>query len=284
MTPATQTRYVWVVLFVHKNQTPSAPIVVSVPHAGTCFPAETIQTLATSDPIILRQDSDLYVHELFQAAIELDLNFIATPISRYVIDLNRNPQDTNSAFVAGAPTIPNPKFLGLVAHKTTLGEPLLARVLNPDELTKRIANYHSPYIQTLEELVAICVKNFGFCIHIDAHSMPSKAALGHDDTGAVRADIVPGDLNGKSCSPKLTKFVSDFFENHGLSVSPNIPYAGAFISQHFGNPSQGVHTLQIELNRKLYMNEQTKEKIPDRFAILQNQITALLMSLKTFKV
>lgn len=265
-------------LILQEHPSPQTPLVVSCPHAGIEVPASLANSLLITDPLELKRDPDLFVDELYQDAYKLGASFITTSISRYVIDLNRDPNEHDASFVIGGQHSKNPKFLGLVAHKNTLGHALLRAPLTQDQLQARINQYHSPFHAELRRMTSSCVHRFGFCIHIDAHSMPSTATSGHLDTGE-RAEIVPGDLDGTSCSSKLTDFVCDYFSSRKFSVKCNSPYKGGFITQHFGRPDQNVHTLQIELNRKLYMNELTREKIPDRFSTLQKIVSELLSSL-----
>lgn len=252
------------------------PIIISVPHAGQEIPKEVKESFITNDPLLLTRDSDLYVDELYKSAVALDIHLLIQPFNRYVIDLNRDPSKTDASFVQGAVKLEKPQFIGLVAHKTTQGEPVLKRPLTQEQLKDRIKKYHEPFHNKLTELINNTKANFDYCIHIDAHSMPSKAAAGHIDQGE-RSDVVPGNRNGTSCDDRLTETIVGHFNQSGLSCLPNVPYMGGGITQKYGNPKNQVHTIQIELNRKLYMDEETHKKIPEKFERLQEIIRSLMV-------
>jgi N-formylglutamate amidohydrolase len=171
-----------------------------------------------------------------------------------------------------------------VSHKTIKGETLIKKPITQKELKDRIEKYYRPFHEKLENLIAQIKKQFGFCIHIDAHSMPSQGKLAHSDAGEQRKDIVLGDRFGTSCSPLLTELVEKHFINAGLSVSRNMPYQGGFITQNYGKPAQNVHTLQIEHNRKLYMNKNSNEILQKRFESLQKTLHNLITSVKVIQL
>lgn len=259
------------------------PLIVSVPHAGTTIPDEAKLSFTKTEFHFLNSDCDWYVDKLFDFVPELGVTLLTTDIGRYVIDLNRDAGEIDASFMEGAPLTKNPKNLGLVSHKTIKGEKLLKKPITQKELNDRIQKYYRPFHDQLENLIAQTKKQFGFCIHIDAHSMPSKGELAHSDAGQERKDIVLGDRFGKSCSPLLTELVEQHFIKAGLSVSRNIPYAGGFITQNYGKPAQNVHTLQIEHNRKLYMNEDTYEILQKPFESLQKILHNLVTSVRSFR-
>lgn len=253
------------------------PLIVSVPHSGKEIPDEVQKSLVNSDPIFLTTDSDLFVDELYESVPSHGGTLLVTPFCRYVIDLNRDANEWDSTFVEKAPTASNPKHLGLVAHKTMKGDKLLKAPLTQSELKKRIELYYAPFHNQLKKIIQDTKDKFGFCIHIDAHSMPSRGVQGHADSGAKRADVCLGDLDGKSCDARFTKWIEEHFQKSGHSVNRNIPYRGGFITEHYGRPSESVHTIQIELNRKLYMNEKTHEKLDATFQKLKNTIDEMLI-------
>ena len=132
--------------------------------------------------------------------------------------------------------------------------PTLARPLSLDEWRERTA-IHAAYHDALTRALARARERFGFAILLDGHSMPSRGRLGHKDPGRTRAEVVPGDRDGTSCAPALTAHVTRHFERAGLTVAANDPYKGGFITTHHGRPADGIHAIQIELRRDLYMNE-----------------------------
>lgn len=260
------------------------PLIISVPHAGTVIPDETKSSFTKTDFDFLNYDCDWYVDKLFDFAPELGVTLLTTNIGRYVIDLNRDANEVDASFVEGAPITKNPKNLGLVSHKTIKDEKLIKKPITEKELNDRIEKYYRPFHDQLENLITQTKKQFGFCIHIDAHSMPSKGEPAHDDAGQERKDIVLGDRFGKSCSPLLTELVEQHFIKAGLSVARNSPYAGGFITQNYGKPSQNIHTLQIEHNRRLYTNENTHEILKIPFESLQKILHNLITSVKVIQL
>lgn len=268
---------------IHHPKKPSFPLIVSVPHAGTEIPDALRKSFATQDPALLKLDADLYVDELYESVPVYGGTLMVTPICRYVIDPNRDASIVDASFVTGAPVVAQPKHLGLVAHKTTQGHQLLKTPLSQKELQERIKLYYQPFHDTLAKLIQDTKEQFGFCIHIDAHSMPSKGTRSHDDEGGIRADIVPGDRNSTSCSPTLTDFIDKHFQAAGCSVARNSPYPGGYITEHYGNPSQNTHSIQIEINRRLYMNEQNYGKNTEDFENLRTIIENLIYKVREWR-
>jgi N-formylglutamate amidohydrolase len=235
------------------------PLVVSVPHAGTVVPDEDAPLLALEGAGLLR-DADLFVDRLCAGVPALGVPVIRALVSRYVVDVNRAPDDVDRE---ACPELANDRKVtprgmsarGLVWRLTTDGAPVLKRPLTRAELESRIARIHRPYHEQLAALLEERRARFGFAVLLDCHSMPSTGRPGHSDPGARRADIVPGDVRGTSCAPAVSKLVVDHFERAGFAVRPNDPYMGGFITRSHGRPAKGVHAIQLEINRDLYMDE-----------------------------
>lgn len=268
---------------IQPQNKPSA-LVISIPHSRPDYPESVQSSLATHDKNILWRDSDHFVDQLYQNANQFGATTIIANVCRYVIDMNRDATALNSAFCVGAPHLDNPPQLGLVAHKTTRNEQLLKTPLPREEVQRRINDYHTPFHNAVQTAIENAKREFGFCIHIDAHSMPSTPTSYHKDFGQVRADVVPGDDYGKSCSTEITKIVETSFTNHSYSVAPNNPYEGGYITKHYGNPQNNVHTIQLELNRKIYMNEERFEIIPEKFEKVKVVIDEMLGKLSNLKL
>lgn len=266
------------------SQKPTHPLVVSVPHAGVEIPDVAQKSFTRTDPLLLSRDSDLYVDELYEAVPALGGVLLSTTICRYVIDPNRDPKIVDASFIANAPVLAEPPKLGIIAHQTMLGEPLLTRPLTRDEYANRLTSFYQPFHDALENLIAQSVARFGYCLHIDAHSMPSMAKEGHPDAaGSQRPDVNPGDRYGTTCNPSLVVAIGNYFMGRGLSVQNNIPYEGGFISQHYGQPQKHRHSIQIELNRKLYMDEKFHAKLPDDFGKLQKILTGFIETIRDWR-
>jgi N-formylglutamate deformylase len=262
------------------TQAPTTPVVVSVPHAGT----ETSGFDATLSPELdVRCDADLYVDRLYRIGTEgaPEENVVARA-SRFVCDLNRDPDDVSPGAVPEHRAAPNTDGRGFIWAVTTAGIPALSRPLTLDEWRTRTA-IHAGYHAAISEALARARTKFGFAILVDGHSMPSRGRSGHKDPGRVRADVVPGDRDGTSCSPALSKHVGDHFASRGYGVAFNDPYKGGFITTHHGRPAENIHAIQIELRRDLYMNETTFELVEPGFEKLATTLAELLKSLRTFR-
>ncbi len=230
------------------------PLVVSVPHAGTRIPAEDAAMIAADRRTMLR-DADLYVDRLYANAPELGAAMVASTVSRYVLDVNRSSADVDARVCPelSNPAAENPR--ALIWRLSTDATPVQRRALTTAELNSRIERVHTPYHAKLSELLQARRARFGYAILLDGHSMPSVGRETHSDPGRLRADIVPGNNRGESCASELTDLVVSHFESAGLSVALNDPYSGGWITQNYGQPQDGVHAIQVELNRRMYLHE-----------------------------
>ena len=232
------------------------PILVEVPHAGVGIPEAVRGELALDDEGVKR-DADLYVDRLYERAPELGATLVFTEISRFVVDLNRAADDVDSLSVAGHPS-PRPEApRGVIWRIATDGKPALRGPLSLASYRARLAAYHAPYHLALDEAVASLQARFGRVIVLSGHSMPSVGKATHADPGKLRAEVVPGDRRGQSCAQAVMLAAMAHFEGAGLSVAPNDPYLGGETTRRLGRPLEGIHALQVELNRALYMDERT---------------------------
>jgi N-formylglutamate deformylase len=255
---------------------PVTPVVVSVPHAGTQVEGFAD---ALAPGLDVRCDADLFVDQLYEGAPRGA--FIRAATSRFVCDLNRDADDVSPRAVPEHPAPKNSDGRGFVWEVTTTGASALARPLSLAEWRARKA-IHDGYHGAIAAALARARARFGFAILVDGHSMPSVGRQEHADPGRPRADIVPGDRLGKSCGPALSRRVGEHFRGHGLSVTFNEPYRGGFITAHHGNPAAGVHAIQIEMRRDLYMDEATFTPVPDKVARLRPILASLLRALDGF--
>ncbi len=250
-------------------------VMVEVPHAGLAVPDRVrSQLLATQDDI--ERDADIYVDKLCAEVVGVGATLLAARVSRYVVDLNRAPDDVDRETVSDHPT---PKALqprGVVWRMTTTGAPALARPLTGAELADRLAHFHTPYHDALRQELERLSGRFGFALLVAAHSMPSVGRAGHGDTGVRRADIVPGTRGRNTADARVIDLVDSHFRAAGLSVRHDDPYRGGYTTSHYGRPSTGVHAVQIEINRALYVNESTGEPRHGDFERLRALITELV--------
>jgi N-formylglutamate deformylase len=260
---------------------PSSPLVVSVPHAGLRT-AGFEQTL--NPELDVRCDADLFVDQLYRigepSAPEV---YVAAQTSRFVCDMNRDPDDVSHGAVPEHPSPRNADGRGFIWAITTMGVPALGRPLAFDEWRERTA-IHAAYHDAIARALGRARQRFGYAILLDGHSMPSRGRMGHKDPGRARAQVVPGDRDGTSCAPALTAHVIRHFEDAGLRVAANDPYKGGFITTHHGRPSDHIHAIQVEVRRDLYMDEDRFEQIEPGFTRLRSTIDALVASLRTLRL
>ena len=228
------------------------PVVVEVPHAGVYVDPASLATMVAPARSIGR-DADLFVDELFADAASVGASFIAANVSRYVVDLNRGPTEFDGLAVErGSPqNLPR----GLVWRISTEGDPILAKRLTTAELERRMETVYRPYHAALTSLLERKKQRFGFAILLCGHSMPSQGRRGHVDVGVGRADVVPGTRNRTSAAGSLIDLVDEAIRDLGYSVKHDDPYKGGFSTGHYGRPQDDVHAIQIELARRLYMDE-----------------------------
>lgn len=253
----------------------STPVVVASPHSGRLYP-EDLKKATRLDPLALRRSEDCYVDSLFADAPSQGAPLLAALYPRAYVDLNREPFEIDPKLVSGAiPEGCNTSSaqvsvgLGTVPRVVGDGQSIYVGRLPIEDVLQRIEDYYRPYHAKLRELVDQTRSQHGCTVLIDGHSMPSQAVrtdgsapsrfkVRHQGTSSG-TDIVLGDRYGTSCSQEITQVVEELLTAQGLSVSRNAPYAGAYTTQHYGRPKAGVHALQIEINRALYMNERTLE-------------------------
>ncbi len=247
---------------VEESTTTETPVVVEVPHAGLGATAEELNTLVAPAGSLAR-DADLYVDELYADAPSLGATLIYSTVSRYICDLNRAPQDIDALAVVGgrAPAAPH----GLVWRSTTDGAPALSRPLSAPELEGRLEAIYRPYHDALGRLLERKRSRFGFVILLCGHSMPSRGRPDALGRATERADVVPGSRGGTSAHQIVIDLADQEAKRRGYSVSHDDPYRGGFSTAHYGRPALGVHALQIELARRLYMDEQTLARKPNDF-------------------
>ena len=234
------------------------PLTVEVPHAGLLVDGPTLSRLCAPARSIGR-DADLYVDDLYADAPSRGATLLASHVSRYVCDLNRSELDVDAATVEGAP--PQARATrGIVWRLTSEGGRMLEAPLPRIELERRLDTYYRPYHRTLAEVLERKRARFGFAILLAAHSMPSVGRTGHGDPQAVRADVVPGTRGRTSASAGFIDAVDAHARAAGFTVAHDDPYQGGYTTQHYGRPDLHVHVVQVELARRLYMDEPTLTK------------------------
>jgi N-formylglutamate amidohydrolase len=237
--------------------------VVEVPHAGVRVDPESLATLAAPARSI-GQDADLYVDDLYARAPEHGATLIVAHLSRYVCDLNRADGDVDGLAVQGAPSRSSPH--GLIWRSTTENQPALVAPISQRELERRMETYYRPYHRAFAALVERKRAIFGFAVVLCAHSMPSLGRVGHSDAGRERADVVPGSRGHTTAAPVVIETPAALAREAGWTVSHDDPYRGGFSTAHYGRPDAQIHAVQVELARRLYMDERALAKKPSDFA------------------
>jgi len=242
------------------------PVVVEIPHAGIHLDPESLGwTVAPARSV--GRDADLYVDELFQDAPAEGATVLVAHTSRFVVDLNRSESDCDGEAVEGAGAAPFPR--GLIWRLTTDGDPVLLGRLPRRELARRLDQIYRPYHATLARLLERKRAKFGAAILLCAHSMPSLGRRGHADAATPRADIVPGTRGRTSAAGVVIDEVDRHCRAQGFSVRHDDPYKGGFTTAHYGRPERDVHAVQIEIARRLYMDEQSLGTHPRGFAAVR---------------
>ena len=261
----------------------NSPVLVASPHSGRIYPPAFLAA-SRLDPHTLRRSEDCFVDELFGGASSCGLPLLAADFPRAYCDVNREAWELDPAMFADklppwcltrTPRI-NAGF-GTIARLVSSGQPIYAEKLAFAEAEARIRSCWQPYHVALSALIAETRSRFRHCILLDCHSMPTEEpapGTRHDP------DFVLGDAHGNSCDPVLPVTAQRFLEQAGYRVRRNDPYAGGYVTRHYGRPQQGVHALQIEVSRSLYLDQKRYLKLPC-FEQLRDLMSALLRALST---
>jgi N-formylglutamate amidohydrolase len=255
----------------------TAPVVFNSPHSGRVYP-RTFLSAARLDLAVLRRSEDSFVDELILGVVGSGIPVMRAHFPRCYVDVNREPYELDPRMFDGRlPSFANTRSmrvaggLGTVARVVGDAQEIYDRRLPVDDALRRIETLYKPYHRGLRRLVTRVHRDFGAAILVDCHSMPSTAGAKDE---RPRADIVIGDRYGTSCVTRVTDTVEMALRGLGYAVSRNKPYAGGFITEHYGNPGSGLHAIQIELNRAIYMDERSRER-NERFARVAEDLAVL---------
>lgn len=257
------------------------PFVFCSPHSGRIYPRRFLDS-SRLDPMTLRRSEDCFVDELFARPASHGATLIAARFPRAYLDPNREPFELDpELFVDVLPDWANARSirvaggLGTIARIVADGEEIYGEPLALSDALKRIELLHRPFHEALRSLLDQARRRFGYAILVDCHSMPSAHVA---QAASPRPDFVIGDRFGTSCDLRLTRFLRSAIAALGYDVQLNRPYAGGFITEHYGRPLRGLHAVQIEINRGLYMDERTLTKTGG-FASLEQDLVTLAQQL-----
>lgn len=238
----------------------SLPLVFDSPHSSTYIPPD-MDTIASRQSLLTSWDA--YVDEIWRPATRVGGTLLTAQFHRAYVDANRDSLDIDQDMLSSLwpitlrPSKLTERGMGLVRRYALPGEPMYHRKLRVDEVRKRIALYYEPYHDALRVLLDTAADQFGAVWHINCHSMKSTGNAMNVDKGTARPDIVVSDNDGRTADPGFTWFVADCWRSMGYTVSINAPYKGGEIVKRYGRPQANRHSIQIEINRRLYMNEAT---------------------------
>jgi N-formylglutamate amidohydrolase len=239
------------------------PVLFNSPHSGSVYP-HTFLVASRLDMATLRRSEDSFVDELILGVVRAGYPLMRAHFPRCYVDVNREPYELDPRMFEGRlPSFANTRSmrvaggLGTVARVVGDAQEIYGQRIPVDDAIRRIEGLYKPYHRALRRLFTRLHRDFGAAVLIDCHSMPSTA--GSKDE-RPRADVVLGDRYGTSCVAAVTETVEQTLRSRGYSVSRNKPYAGGFITEHYGNPAAGLHAIQLELNRALYMDERRYER------------------------
>ncbi|MGL4237080.1 N-formylglutamate amidohydrolase [Tabrizicola sp.] len=242
-----------------------SPLVFASPHSGSDY-ASGFMAQAVLDRRAIRSSEDAFVDRLFDMAPEFGAPLLCARAPRAFIDLNRAADELDPAVIEGIARAPhNPRIssgLGVIPRVVAGGRSIYRGKLSLAEAEQRIKRFWHPYHQALAGLVEETLAEFGRAVLIDCHSMPHEAIEAHTRPGQPSPEVVLGDRFGAAAGREVMDQVEAAFGAAGLRVVRNAPFAGAYVAQAYGRPSRGVHVVQVEIDRALYMDEIRVEPLP----------------------
>jgi N-formylglutamate amidohydrolase len=240
-----------------------APIIFNSPHSGSVYPDEFLSASRIDLPA-LRRSEDSFMDELIAGLSGRGFPTVSVNFPRSYVDVNREPYELDPRMFTGRlPSFANTRSmrvaggLGTIPRVVGDGQEIYRERLSVDDALARIEVLYKPYHRALRRLINKAHQAFGTAVVVDCHSMPS---IGVSRDEPRRPDVVIGDRYGTSCAPLLADVIEETMSRLGYSVGRNKPYAGGFITEHYGNPASGLHTVQLELNRAIYMDERRRER------------------------
>jgi N-formylglutamate deformylase len=258
-----------------------APVIFNSPHSGSVYPPDFLHA-SRIDLAALRRSEDSFMDELIAGLSDRGFPVVRVHFPRSYVDVNREPYELDPRMFTGRlPSFANTRSLRVAGGLGTIprvvgdGQEIYRERIHIDDALGRIEALYKPYHRALRRLINKAHQDFGTVIMVDCHSMPS---VGVSRDEPKRPDIVIGDRYGTSCAGMISDVIDEALTGRGYSVGRNKPYAGGFITEHYGNPASGLHTVQVELNRAIYMDERLRQRSA-RFAQVAADFTLLAEAL-----
>ncbi|MDB5850536.1 MAG: N-formylglutamate amidohydrolase [Rhodoferax sp.] len=259
------------------------PLVLDSPHSGVAYPPDFDYAC---DLAVLRQAEDTHVEKLYSFAPALGVAWVEAHFPRSYLDANRDTTEMDESLLDAPwphPVATDPQVLqkvrlgkGLIWRTTDDGVPLYNRKLSVAEVEDRIANCWEPYHAAVAQAIEAAHARHGYSIHLNCHSMPAVASeFATGFPGEKHADFVIGDRDGSTAAPALSQLVCDHLKGLGYDVAHNHPYKGVELVRRYSRPAAHRHSIQVEINRKLYMNEETLQ-LTEGFGPLQDSLRSLV--------
>lgn len=259
------------------------PLVLDSPHSGTQYPDDFAHAC---DPLVLRRAEDTHVERLYEFAPDLGVAWVEALFPRSYLDANRDVTEVDVDMLDGpwaGPVATDERVLskvrlgkGLIWRMTDDGRPIYTRQLGTAEVQSRIDRCWAPYHAAVAQAIDAAHARHGYSIHINCHSMPAVASSHATEfPGLVHDDFVVGDRDGTTSRPALTRLIGEHLRAMGYSVSYNHPYKGVELVRRHADPANGRHSVQLEINRRLYMDEQTLT-LSGGFGALQASLQSLV--------
>jgi N-formylglutamate deformylase len=261
-----------------------SPLLFNSPHSGCIYPRDFL-AVSRLDLATLRRSEDSFVDELIAGVVARGYPLVRAHFPRCYVDVNREPYELDPRMFEGRlPSFANTRSmrvaggLGTLARVVGDAQEIYDQRIAVGEALRRIDGLYKPYHRVLRRLFMRLHRDFGAAVLIDCHSMPSSTGARDE---RPRADFVLGDRYGTSCVGLVAETVEDTLRDFGYAVSRNKPYAGGFITEHYGNPAAGLHAIQLEVNRALYMDERRYERVPSfaslaaEFEVLADRLAAI---------
>lgn len=259
----------------------TGPLIFASPHSGRDYRPEFLAQ-SVLDAHAIRSSEDAFVDLLFDQSPSLGAPLLAALVPRAMLDLNRAADELDPAVIEGLDRAPhNPRIssgLGVIPRVVAGGRSIYHGKLGQSEAADRLNRYWHPYHNALASLIRDTVSAFGSAVLIDCHSMPHEAIASHTRLGQPCPEVVLGDRYGAAAGRAVVERVEAAFAATGLRVARNAPFAGAYIAQAYGRPAKGVHVVQVEIDRSLYMDEAGVTPLPG-FADFRARMTAVIADL-----
>ncbi len=239
---------------------PSSSAIFASPHSGRDYPWSFIRA-SQLDEKTIRSSEDAFVDQLFAHAPQCGAPLLAASAPRAYVDLNRSADELDPALIYGVKQSGhNPRLssgLGVIPRVVAGGREIRSGKITHFEAQSRLEQHYFPYHQKLQTLIDQSLALHGHALLFDCHSMPHDALVSTNYGSAPTPDVVLGDRYGVSCNQDIVVEVEQILTGAGLKTARNLPFAGAYVAQHYGRPVAGRHVLQIEIDRAIYMDEES---------------------------